>query len=116
MIFDYLRTTTALDSIDIEDIGNCCINALNDSGEEWFLVIRTWEGWTEITDYGPLLVDSDQFSSYFVYNKYGYDFSEKKISTAIDKFLNNPKRVITQVYEVEKEFAKERLDMIRNKL
>ena len=28
MIFDYLRTTTALDTIDIVDIGNCAINAM----------------------------------------------------------------------------------------
>ena len=116
MIFDYFRLTTALDSIDIDDIGNCCINSINDSGEEWFLIVKTCEGWTEITEFGPLLVDTGRLPSYFMYNRFSYDFSEKKISAVIDKFINNPKRAITQVFEVEKDLAASRLNTVRDDL
>ena len=34
----------------------------------------------------------------------------------IDKFLNNPRRMITQVSEVEKEFAQDRLNTVSSKL
>ena len=116
MIFDYLRTTTALDTISLDDIGNCAVNAMNDSGEEWFLIINTYEGWTETIEFGPLVVDADETKSYFNYDKFACDFSEKKISNTINKFLNNPKRSITQAFEVEKDFAKTRLNSIKKSL
>lgn len=116
MIFDYLRTTTALDTIDIEDIGNCAINAINDDAEEWFLIINTYEGWTETIEFGPLVVDTEDLRTFFKYDKYACDFSEKKIGRSIDKFINDPKRMITQVFEVEKDFAKSRFNSIKDKL
>ena len=116
MIFDYLRTTTALDTIDIVDIGNCAINAMNDDAEEWFLIIDTNEGWTKIREFGPIVVDENKLRNYFSYDCYASDFAEKKLRTRIDKFLNNPKRMITQVYEVEKAFATDRLNAIKDSL
>lgn len=116
MVFDYFRTITALDSITIDDIGNTCINAINDNAEEWFLVVHTYEGWTEIKEFGPLIVDTNDLPTYFEYRKYAYEFNEKKLGTTIDKFINNPKRMITQVSEVEKDFVKSRLNIVRDKL
>ena len=116
MIFDYLRTTTALDTIDIDDIGNCAISAINDDAEEWFLITDTYEGWTKIREFGPIVVDRDELRTFFSYNCYASDFSEKKLRTRIDKFLNNPRRMITQVSEVEKEFAQDRLNTVSSKL
>lgn len=116
MIFDYLRTTTALDTIEIEDIGNCAVNAMNDDAEEWFLIINTYEGWTETIEFGPLVVDDDDIKTYFKYDKFSSDYSEKKIGRSIDRFINDPKRMITQVFEVDKEFAKSRLNSIKDKL
>ncbi len=114
MIFDYLRMIQSLDTIDIEDIGNTCINALNDTGQEWYLVIDTFEGWTKIKEFGPLIVDSNRIGSYFNYDKYEYDYSDKKISKVIEKFINNPKRDITQVFEMPKDNAIERLEAVKN--
>ncbi len=112
MIFDYLRTVQAMDSISIEDIGNTCINALNDDGLEWYLLIETNNGWTKTTLFGPLKVDSDSLSTSFSYNYYEKDFSDKHISKTIETFINNPKYMITQVCEVDKNYAKERFNSI----
>ena len=112
MIFDYLRTIQAMDSISIEDIGNTCITALNDDGLEWFLIIETINGWTKVTSFGPLKVDSIKLSTSFSYNFYEKDFSEKSINKTIDNFINNPKHMITQVEEIDKNLAKERFNSI----
>jgi len=116
MIFDYLRTTQALDSISIEDTGNTCINAINDEALEWFLIIETSNGWTRITEFGPLKVDSNKLSTSFSYAFYERDFSERHINKTIDTFLNNPRRMITQVFETDKEIAKERFSYIKESL
>lgn len=116
MIFDYLRTTQALDSISIEDIGNTCINAVNDEALEWFLIIETNAGWTKITEFGPLKVDSDKLSTSFSYTFYEKDFSERSINKTIDNFLNNPRRMITQVFEIDKNIATERFSHIKESL
>lgn len=112
MIFDYMRTVQALDTIDIPDIGNTCINAFNDFGLEWYLIIDTYQGWTKIKEFGPLLADLDHIATYFDYTMYQHEYSEKKISKVIEKFINNNKRMITQVFEVPKEQAENRLEAV----
>ncbi len=116
MTFDYLRTIQSLDSINIEDIGNTCINAINDDAEEWYLSISTENGWSVITEFGPVTVDSNKLKNYFMYSKFSMEFNERKIYTLIDKFINNSKRAITQVFELEKLKAKERFISIKNVL
>ncbi len=116
MIFDYLRTVQAMDTISIEDIGNTCINAFNDDGLEWFLVLETNNGWTKTTIFGPLKVDSNKLTTSFSYSFYEKDFSEKTINKTIDNFINNPKYMITQVEEIDKNFAKERFNKIKESL
>ena len=48
MQFDYLQRVTVDATINIEDIGNCAICAMNDSADEYYLVIQTEMGWTEV--------------------------------------------------------------------
>ncbi|MBQ6632040.1 MAG: hypothetical protein IJH55_08070 [Romboutsia sp.] len=116
MIFDYLRTVQAMDTIDIVDIGNTCINAVNDDALEWYLLIETKSGWTRTTTFGPLKIDSNSLSTSFLYSFYEKEYAEKTISKTIETFINNPKYMITQVFEVDKEIAKERLNSIKKSL
>lgn len=112
MIFDYLRTIQAMDTISIDDIGNTCINAINDDALEWFLIIETVEGWTKVTEFGPLHVDSDDLTLSFSYTFYNKEFSDKNIAKTIDKFINNPRYMATQVEEIDKSIARERFESI----
>lgn len=116
MTFEYLKLVQAFDSIEIDDIGNTCVNALNDLGQEWFLIISTSQGWTTVIEFGPLSVDSDKLPGFFNYIMYSYEYKELKIQNTIDKFINNSKKMITQVQEVSKEFAKERLNEVKEQL
>ena len=49
MNFEYLSQISFMDSVDIDDIGSCCLDVFNDIGEEWILNISTDLGSTKIT-------------------------------------------------------------------
>lgn len=98
--FEYFYTQTAMDILEVEDTGNCVIEASNDTGMFWYLCIQTNLGWTKITEYGPATPDFFELpkSVSLLFNRIEYD--ERKIITAINMFLNNSKRNITQAREV----------------
>ena len=113
--FEYICIKEALDSISIDDTGNVCLAALNDAGSCWYLQIETHLGDTIVTEYGPLSADEMTFNIFgFNYNKSKFIYNEKKLHTIIDKFLNNPRRVITQVTEISDYEFKAILDEIRD--
>ena len=113
MRFEYLATKQYLDAIDIDDIGNVCLNALNDFGDEYFLSIQTYLGWTEIKEFGPCVVDSNVVNNYFnlLYNR--YEYNESKIIKTIEKFVNNDKRNITQIFFVDRKALLDRLKNLK---
>lgn len=114
MTFDYLRTVTSLDYIEIPDIGNTYLCAYNDDGQEWYLAIHTYEGWTEVKEFGPLF--DGHTITYFTYNKFGREYSDKKNSKVINDFINNTKREITQVLEIEEDEFFEKLSSAKCEL
>lgn len=110
MQFDYLYEVQATGSIEIEDIGNTVLNAVNDLFmQEYFLIIQTEYGKTRIAQYGPLFVDQQTLPTFINIHFEEIDDSSHKIETIIEKFLNNPKYRISQVQEIDFERAKERL-------
>lgn len=100
--FDYIKTVTALDSFTVEDVGNASIQAFNDIGEEYYLVVRSSVGYCTITTFGPI-EDRCPNSSQFFYSSYTIQYNEKKLCTIIDKFINDTKKNITQLLEIELE-------------
>ena len=112
MNFSYLKTEQYLDSINIEDIGNCYLQVYNDDGDSWILSIETELGWTETKQAGPFILDSDNIGTYFYYNKIGFDFKDKKIKKQINDFINNPKKCITQVLLISQEEFNEKIHKI----
>jgi len=86
---------------------------LNDDGQEWYLIIRTSLGQSTIIQIGPLTADVDVLPRYFDYNYQRIEYKEVKLFNTIDQFLNNPKRMITQVFFTSEEAVKERLDNLQ---
>lgn len=101
MTFDYLERVVVEGQLEVENIGECIIQANNDLGEEFYLIIKTELGWTEMIEYGPCVPDLTllQMSYQITYNR--FEYNQSKIERSIDKFLNNPKRAITQAKLVE---------------
>lgn len=100
--FEYVCVREALDTINVEDIGNVCLKAYNDWGQTWYLCINTELGDTYITQLGPI-IDDHICTGFFDFSKLKMPYSEKKLHTIIDKFLNDTKRSITQAFEITTE-------------
>lgn len=112
MLFNYVRTLNYMDSIDIDDIGNCCIQAFNDYGLEWILKIETKLGWSTTKIFGPFEVNNNSMSDSFMYAKSACEFNHKKIYKKIDDFINDSKKEITQVFLIEDDIYLEKLNNI----
>ena len=101
MIFEYLQRVVVDATLDIDNIGQCVLQARNDLGEEFYLFIKTDLGWTEVIEYGPAMPDIDMLPLSVNYKYNRFEFSSGKIERIIDKFLNDGKRCISQASVVE---------------
>lgn len=101
--FEYFFTKQAVGELELEDIGNCYIQACNDEGLLYYLLIETNLGWTKIMEYGPAAPDFNELpkSVFCSFSRIEYD--ERKIIKKINEFLNDTKRNITQAQEVERD-------------
>ena len=114
--FDYLYLLQAQNSLEVEDIGNTCIHILNDAGYEWYMIISTELGETQIKTFGPFHVDMpNYFNRGFNYNYTCIEYKESRISNMIDNFINDGKKLISQAIVCEKEEAYEKLSKINFK-
>ena len=108
MTFDYLQRVIVDGQLDVENIGQCTIQANSDLGEEYYLIIRTSLGFTELLEYGPCVPDFlPQLQANYQINYSRIEYNQGKIERAIDRFLNNPKRMITQAKIIELEDIRE---------
>lgn len=109
----YLYELTPMDSVEIEDVGNICLQLFNDLGYYWVIEIRTQHGQTEIRTYGPL---SDSYKGFtdlgFNFNCTRMEYNDTKIKNFIDKFLNDNKKGISQVFEISIDTAVDKLNNI----
>ena len=96
MQFDYMCRVVVDATLDVDDIGNCCIQAFNDSGEEFYLVVKTQLGWTEILEYGPIIRDVQELPKSVICNYQRFEYKQDKVAKVIEKFLNEYRRNITQ--------------------
>ena len=88
--------------IEIESVGNVCIEAINeDDGLYYYLLIKTSMGTTSIFEYGPIVPDIDKlFDSYVVsFNRMSYN--EKKLNMFLNKWLNDKTKKITAAYVID---------------
>lgn len=105
--FEYMHVTTALDSITITEIGECCLHAFNDLGTEWYLLCTTNSGTTRILTVGPVKDVNEEIEI----SRKLLQYNEGKIIKIIEKWLQDTKKEITQVFECEKD---EIFDIINN--
>ncbi len=83
--YNYLRTTSYLDTIEIEDIGNCIIEAYNDDGDLFYLIIRTVLGVSRILQFGPI---QNGAVTECACSFKQMDYDDYKIDKLIDKFVD----------------------------
>lgn len=96
MTFDYLGRVVVEGQLEVKDIGDCVILTRNDLAEEWYLLIRTDMGWTEVIEYGPSHPDIKLLPTSVTQTYNRFEFNQGKLLKIIDRFLNEPKRLISQ--------------------
>ena len=96
MIFEYLQRVVVDGQLDVENIGDCVLQANSDLGEEYYLIIKTSLGDTEMMEYGPYVPDLNILPPNYQIKYSRFDYNQSKIERLIDKFLNDPKKMITQ--------------------
>ena len=107
--YSYVQTSSA--DIQIEDTGNVILRGINLMQQYWILYIKTYLGYTSVFEYGPYIkTNQPLYYSSQTFQKFQY--SEHKIHTIIDKFINNPKRMIIQVEEISEEEARDDIQPI----
>lgn len=109
MTFEYLQRVIVDGTLEVENIGECVLQGNNDVGEFFYLIILTHLGWTEILEYGPCVPDFDILQAAYNIKYTRKEYNEGFIERTIDKFLNNPKYMITQASVVQLEDIREDL-------
>ena len=72
--------------IDIESVGNVCIEAINESdGLFYYLLIKTSLGTSSIFEYGPITPDVDKLYDIYNLSFMRRPYNEKKLSLFISK-------------------------------
>ena len=99
--FDYMQVITVGAQLEVEDIGDCCILGRDDIGQEYYLIIRTKLGATNIVEYGPALPDFEALPKSVTYKFDRMDYSEYKIEKRIDKFLTSHPITYAEVVKLD---------------
>ena len=95
MKFDYLQRITVDAQLDVDNLGEVCILARNDWGEEWYLIIHTVYGWTEVIEYGPANPSISLLPASVKYTYDRFEYNQGKLIRKVETFLNDGKRAIT---------------------
>lgn len=82
--------------IDIESVGNVCIEAANENdGLFYYLLIKTSLGTSSIFEYGPIVPDIDKIYDVYNVSFVREQYNDKKLLLFISKWLNDKTKKIT---------------------
>ena len=90
--------------LEVEDISNCAVEANDDLGNFYYMIINSEMGYSKILEFGPVSANHDFLST--AYQKFKtIEFSQSKLKKVLYEFLNNDLRKITQAKEISVEDA-----------
>ena len=92
--------------LEIENVGNVCIEAIDNAGQNYYLIIRTSLGVTTIVEFGPVVPDIDLLpkSTRIEFKRMGY--KEETLHKIIAKFLSDRyQQRIEGAYIVDYDYA-----------
>ena len=91
--------------LEVDELNDYAIEACNDLGQIWYLIISTNLGFTKIMEYGPCTPDFKDLPETVICNFSRIEYDEKKIAKRINEFVNSPKRNITQARQIDRDVA-----------
>ena len=94
-----------MQSLDVDNIGDCAIEAWNEEGMYYHIIIRTDCGMSTITTSGPVMPNVDLLPSGFKQDLYIMPYKEDKLMKTIANFLNDGSKKIKEAKTMEIEDA-----------
>lgn len=98
---EYDQELQFMNGIDIADIGQFALEANNEEGFFWYLVVRTSLGITSLAECGPVIPDVELLPNNFKQGLTKMPFKEDKLIKAISFFLNDKSKKIIKAKEIE---------------
>lgn len=111
MQFDFNVQPKAQNYIDIDNIGEFCLDASSDEGIHYVIMVQSFYGKSLIATSGPFVPDIELLPSSYEIKLKEQDFNDGQICKIIDRFLNDPYKKITSAYLVDQDYA---LEQFRN--
>ena len=109
-----LRCATTLETIEIDDIGNCCLLSRNELEEERYLIIQSILGETTVVYYGPIVPCIDILPTKISYTYSRFDFDERKIIKTINTFMTDATHVELCKLDYIREHVKNMIELIED--
>lgn len=100
MIIEYNMQQAYQNEIDIVNIGEFALRGSND-GVDYIVAVRASFGKAKILKYGPVLADTCLIANNFNLTYREIDFKETSIISDVSKYLNDVKKEITEVVEID---------------
>lgn len=101
MDFEFNHQLTPQNVIEINEVGEFAVEAWNDQGYYWYLVVRTIMGTSIISICGPVFPDIKLLPSGFMMSLEKIPYKEEKLYKAINMFLNDRKKCITEARVID---------------
>ena len=101
MIFEFNNQLVPQNLIDIDQIGEFGIEASNDDGYYYYMVIKTLLGTSVIATCGPVFPDSELLPSGFSCTLTKMPYKEDKLAKTINLFLNDKYKKLTRAEVIE---------------
>ena len=109
--FEYNKQWVPQNLLNLEEVGQCAIEACNDDGMFFYLIVSTVLGEAVIASCGPVIPDVDEIPDGYCCSMYRMEYKEDKLVKTISMWLNHKDRKITEAKEVS---LTEALDQFRD--
>lgn len=89
--YNPIATDISYSELDIEDMGNVCLEAIDSVDRRYYLMVKTKLGQTKVLEFGPIWYDSEKLDTETDWSYQEIEFSENAISKVLNTFLRNRK-------------------------
>ncbi len=94
--FEFNNQFVPMSFVDIDEIGEFALQAYNDEGFFWHMVVQTCLGQTMIAVSGPVIPDFDELTKFgYSVNIFTLEYDEHKIEKYINSWLNDKNKKLT---------------------
>lgn len=109
MLIEYNQQKVFICNLDVVDPGNTCIHCLAETGEEYFIIIKSFFGKVNLLKVGPVIDGFEELIDGFNVSYMKFDYKESTILKIIQSLVNDPKKKINLIEEILPEEAYDKI-------